>query len=852
MDGSTFLYCVKQCCRAVAQTKQQTKMRKKLLTLSLLFIAGLIPTKAQQVIMVDYPLSSGQNLYCVMEVPSSFIDSYPWSNANDIFSRVSSYSVRGDTNLSGNVTIPTALVFYADSSYTFTFLGPYVTGTWTTAPDTTWTFNITTIADNAFSGCTGITSITFPNTVTTIGNNAFSGCTGLTSITIPSPITYVGTSAFANCTGLTTVNYNADSCVSFGYYGRVFRGCTNITTVNIGQNVRYIPGKAFQGCSGLTTVNFNADSCRYAGSNGTSFTYGNEIFKDCPNFTTLNIGANVKFIPDWCFYGCDGLSTVTIPSCVTQIGWGAFSNCQGLTTVNFNADSCNKNQGYYAFEGDSSLTTLNIGSNVKVIPHQMFQRTGLTSVTIPPSVEHLGKEAFADCWNLTTVNFNADSCLSRITYGDGSYSEGGFFARDSNLVTLNIGNNVKCICGSAFCVCPGLESVVIPSSVKYIGRSAFGSCSGLSSITISSSVDSIGQNAFSGCTNLMETRYTGTISDWCKIRFGNRDANPIYYSHNLYINNVPITNLVIPDGVTSIGAYAFYGFSSMTSLSISNTVTSIGEGAFCSCSGMASVALSNSLAEIGYYVFTGCSSLGSVMIPNSVSSIRSYAFSECSGLCSLSLGIGITEIEYGAFSGCTGLAEITSYSNVAPTLGYGAFYDVTSTIPVNIPCGSAPSYLSRWNYFSNFVEMAEASFSAITSDSTMGTVTVLTQPTCTSPTAVIYASANTGYRFDHWSDGDESNPRTLTVSIDTVIVGYFVPDGVGIDDAVRSAVTVAAQGLDVVVGGATGQRIRIFDVMGRLVAARNEATEEQHFHLATAGVYLVQVGDGAAQRVVVW
>jgi len=267
------------------------------------------------------------------------------------------------------------------------------------------------------------------------------------------------------------------------------------------------------------------------------------------------------------------------------------------------------------------------------------------------------------------------------------------------------------------------------------------------------------------------------------------------------------------------------------------------------------LSLPNSLTEIAPNSFYGCTSLAHASIPNGVAAIRENAFAGCSGMTSLTLGTGLMEIGFNAFGGCTGLEEITSYNSVAPTLesflSYGPFYEVSSTIPVNIPCGSTSSYLSRWNYFSNFVEMAEASFSAITSDSTMGTVTVLTQPTCTSPTAVIYASANAGYRFDHWSDGDESNPRTLTVSIDTVIVGYFVPDGVGIDDAVRSAVTVAAQGLDIVVGGAKGQRIRIFDVMGRLVAARNEATEEQHFHIATAGVYLVQVGDSAAQRVVV-
>ena len=104
---------------------------------------------------------------------------------------------------------------------------------------------------------------------------------------------------------------------------------------------------------------------------------------------------------------------------------------------------------------------------------------------------------------------------------------------------------------------------------------------------------------------------------------------------------------------------------------------------------------------------------------------------------------------------------------MAPTLGentgeaeiYGWWYEAVSpNITVHIPCGSSLSYYSRWSYFSHFVEEAGFTFTATSNDEQMGTVQILTMPTCTSPQAVVFATANSGYRFDHWSDGSTSNP----------------------------------------------------------------------------------------------
>jgi hypothetical protein len=96
-------------------------------------------------------------------------------------------------------------------------------------------------------------------------------------------------------------------------------------------------------------------------------------------------------------------------------------------------------------------------------------------------------------------------------------------------------------------------------------------------------------------------------------------------------------------------------------------------------------------------------------------------------------------------------------------------------IPVNIPCGREASYRSRWSYFSNIIEGAGFVLNVTTADSSKGAVTILTQPTCHVPTAVFYAVANSDYRFDHWSDGDTNCLRTIALTSDSSIVGYFSP-----------------------------------------------------------------------------
>ena len=259
----------------------------------------------------------------------------------------------------------------------------------------------------------------------------------------------------------------------------------------------------------------------------------------------------------------------------------------------------------------------------------------LTSITIPSSITRIGKDAFWNCYVLTSVTI--PSSVTRIQRGAFGYCKA--------LTSVNIPNRVTSIEESVFYYCSSLTSITIPSSVTSIGGSAFSRCDGLTSVHISD------------------------IAAWCAISFGD---NPLYYAHNLYLNGELVTNLVIPNSVTSIGNSVFSGCSGLTSVTIPNSVTSIGNSAFSGCSGLTSVTIPNSVTSIENSAFSGCSGLTSVTIPNSVTSIGDGAFSGCSNLTSVTIPNSVTSIGGNAFSSCSKLKTVTLGSNAIVSKTYSS------------------------------------------------------------------------------------------------------------------------------------------------------------------------------------
>ena len=543
-------------------------------------------------------------------------------------------------------------------------------------------YEVTYITDQAFYNCSTLTSVTIPTTIEAIDKTCFNGCP-LTEVHYEGDLTKWCSKKW-NTERLhhfrrTGGDYSLDEYHFYDLYihgvkvtdltipsmnklqDDAFKGCRSITSLSISASV--IGERSFTHCTGLTSVDFSGvQTIEYA------------AFSDCENLTFINTG-------------------------YANIGISAFQRCTGLVSASIGANSVSADGtsiGNYAFLDCSNLTSVKIRNTVHSIPDNTFN----------------------GCYNLNTVILDATRILAlngsskntifgeQVTeyiIGDTAYVFGGSF--------------VDKIPENAFAGCRNIKTITICNSVTSIGEAAFSGCTGLTSMTIPNSVTSIGLSAFSGCSSLSSV-HISDIAAWCAISFDNSDANPLYNAHNLYLNETLVTDLVIPNGVTSIGNYAFE-CSSLTSVTIPNSVNSIGSNAFRGCGGLTSVTIPNSVTSIGEWAFGGCTNLteidvaadnpnyssengvlfnkdkttlvtypggkpGTYTIPNSVTNIGNYAFEYCSSLTSVTIPNSVTSIGSNAFYGCRGLASVTIGDSVT-SIGDNAFYKCTALTSVTIP-----------------------------------------------------------------------------------------------------------------------------------------------------------------------
>ena len=509
---------------------------------------------------------------------------------------------------------------------------------------------------DAFSYCSSLTSINIPDGVTGIGSRAFYNCSSLTSITIPDSVTSIDKEAFYNCSSLTNVTIG-NGVTSIG--SSVFYDCSSLTSVTIGNGVTSIGSSAFEGCSSLTSINI-PDSVT---------SIGNYAFYGCNKILETENG--IKYVGNWVIGIEDTKINIAIIRSGTRgIGVQAFSYCSSLTSITIPDSVTSINSG--AFEGCSSLTSITIPDSVAGIGSRAFEGcSSLTSVTISDGVTVIGGYAFEGC-----------SSLMSITIPDSVTNIGGTaFERCSSLTSVTIGNSVTSIGEWAFYGCGSLTSITIPDSVTSIGHQAFYNCKKLTNVTIGNGVTSIGYSAFDGCSSLTGV-YITDIAVWCNIDFeyyygyegSDYSSNPLSYAHNLYLNNELVTDLVIPDGVTSIGNYAFYDCSLLTSITIGNCVTSIGERAFYGCSSLTGVYITDIAAwcniKFGGYsdnplsyahnLYLNNELVTDLIIPDSVTNIGDEVFRSCSSLTSITIPDSVTSIGERAFEKCSSLKNVLS------------------------------------------------------------------------------------------------------------------------------------------------------------------------------------------------
>ena len=332
----------------------------------------------------------------------------------------------------------------------------YTNGSTTTAttPNKTDVFGAS-IVSNTYDTEKECWVIKFDSDVTTIGENAFYGCSSLTSVTIPDSVTTIGNYAFRSCSSLTSVAI-PDSVTSIGDYA--FSWCQSLTSVTIPDSVTTIRDGAFYGCSSLTEFN-----SKFASEDGRCLIIDGTLNSFAPaGLTEYTIPDSVTRIGDYAFYGCSSLTSVTIPDSVTTIRERAFDGC-------------------------SSLTSVTIGDSVTTIGSDAFDYcSSLTSVYIS-DLSAWCKIDFNDCcanplYYAKNLYLNNELVKELVIPSDITEIKSCAFYKCSSLTSVTIPDSVTTIGEDAFRYCSSLTSVTIPDSVTTIGAWAFSRCEGLTSV----------------------------------------------------------------------------------------------------------------------------------------------------------------------------------------------------------------------------------------------------------------------------------------------------------------------------------------------------------------------------------
>lgn len=450
--------------------------------------------------------------------------------------------VSGTSVYSGDITIPSQ-VSYEGINYPVTSIGNNAFEDCSGLTSVTIPNSITSICRGAFSYCSSLASVTIPNLVTSIGDNSFQSCSALTSVVIPNSVETIGDYAFFNCSGLTTVTLG-NSVTTIGVYA--FDLCPHIGSMTVAAEVppTLVNDNSFNSVPRTISVKVPCSSVS-AYQNAPGWSNFDSI--QCPTYTL--------------YYKVDGSSvTVYGTEASGRTGVSYDGSIEGFDIVIPESATINGNTypvtsiGNYAFQNRSGLTSVTIGNSVTSIGNYAFLGCrGLTSVTIPNSVTSIGTSAFQGCSYLTSVTIDGNSLTT-------------------------IGNN-------AF-YSSGLTSITLPNSVTTIGSHAFRGCQSLESVNIPERVTTIEASTFDNCQRLR--------------------------------------NINIPDGVTSIGIYAFYGCTTLTNITIPNSVTTIGEWAFGGCGNIKSFVIPSSVTSMGNYIFANSSNLSTIYDYRSDRSSGSY------------------------------------------------------------------------------------------------------------------------------------------------------------------------------------------------------------------------------------
>lgn len=270
-------------------------------------------------------------------------------------------------------------------------------------------------------------------------------------------------------------------------------------------------------------------------------------------------GYTVVSIDGEAFMGCDGITSLHIPSSITSIEAGAFVGCENIKSVYISDLTvwCS-----IQFKEDTA-NPLCRGADLYLNGNKV------TSLVIPEGVARISDFAFVNCTSIEKVDISADVK---------SIGEMAFF-NCTNLASVTVGDGVTLIDDAAFYECKALKSLYIGKDVLTVGAAAFSGCAALEEVTVAGKIKTFGESAFFECEKI-ENVYISDIGAWCNSDFGSYESNPLYSGAKLYLNRVLASKVAIPEGMTEIKPFVFFGCESLTEVYIPVSVQIIYQAAF--------------------------------------------------------------------------------------------------------------------------------------------------------------------------------------------------------------------------------------------------------------------------------
>ncbi len=516
--------------------------------------------------------------------------------------------------------------------------------------------SVKVIEEAAFANSPNLKSITMSG-VTTIGESAFSGC-GFVSVEIPDNVTSIGDRAYALCYSLESVDIG-DGVEVIG--DSAFVSCSKLSSLNIGESVSVIEELAFNGCS----------------------------------LVSLTLPEGIEEIGDGAF-SYTRIEELTLPNSLKTLGYGAFSGCRSLLRVTILGAT---EIGGSAFGDCYSVERVDILGPVVSIGNYTFHREPIKEVHISDVNHWLGIE-FASATANPAFSEEAKlylggELLTELVVPEGTTKINNYaFYYNDDLTSVSFPKTLRSVGEYAFCYCGAVSFVDIPDSVSEIGACAFSDMASLESVRLGTGIVSVAESAFYNW-NVREV-HVDDLAAFCNIKFATASSNPLYGgTSRLFLKGEELTELVIGEDITSIGAYAFYSCSSITSVALGENVTEIGVEAFYDCNALKNVIIGGG-ADIGARAFYNCYKLEKVTLSEGIDSIGDSAFYSCVSLEGINIPASVKTIEQLAFYNCAKLVELTLPGGVE-VIGRQAF-DTFANLTLRVKVGSAAHIYAKANH----------------------------------------------------------------------------------------------------------------------------------------------------------